>query len=273
MDVARSAPCGYPPGTPQGYDRSVVVSASSPGPGLLPLGSLPLPPQHAVQLLQTPPRATLPGSAMAASVQKPQHLWRDEIHNQDRPFVPKLRSKPNALTPFELRLEHAPPTDEASSYHDASHRVAASWYANPYAAELADFAPSEAQLLPGADRPPRPLHSTACMWVGTEAALQQVVQKLSGLDEFAVDVEQHSYRSYRGFIALVQISTRDEDFLIDAIALHRSMGDALNEVFTNPRITKVMHGADAALQWLQRDLGIYVVGLFDTGQAARVLEP
>ena len=198
MDVARSAPCGYPPGTPQAYDRSVVVSASSPGPGLLPLGSLPLPPQHGVQLLQTPPRATLPGSAMAASVQKPQHLWRDEIHNQDRPFVPKLRSKPNALTPFELRLEHAPPTDEASSYHDASHRGAASWYANPYAAELADFAPCEAQLLPGADRPPRPLHSTVCMWVGTEAALQQVVQKLSGLDEFAVDAEQHSYRSYRG---------------------------------------------------------------------------
>ena len=65
----------------------------------------------------------------------------------------------------------------------------------------------------------------------------------------------------------MQISTRDEDFLIDAIALHRSMGEALNEVFTNPRITKVMHGADAALQWLQRDLGIYVVGLFDTGQA------
>jgi hypothetical protein len=29
-----------------------------------------------------------------------------------------------------------------------------------------------------------------------------------------------------------------------------------------------MHGADAALQWLQRDLGIYVVGLYDTGQAA-----
>ena len=50
----------------------------------------------------------------------------------------------------------------------------------------------------------------------------------------------------------MQITTRDEDFLIDAIALHRSMGEALNEVFTNPRITKVMHGADAALQWLQK---------------------
>jgi hypothetical protein len=76
IDVARSF---NPPGTPQAYDRSGGVSSSSPGPGLLPLGSLPLPPQHAVQLLQTPPRARLPGSAMAASVQKPQQQWRDEV--------------------------------------------------------------------------------------------------------------------------------------------------------------------------------------------------
>ena len=35
--------------------------------------------------------------------------------------------------------------------------------------------------------------------------LWQVAQKLGGLEEFAVDVEQHAYRSYRGFIALVQV--------------------------------------------------------------------
>jgi len=32
-----------------------------------------------------------------------------------------------------------------------------------------------------------------------------------------------------------------------------------------------MHGADWDVQWLQRDFGIYVVNLFDTGQASRVL--
>ena len=35
---------------------------------------------------------------------------------------------------------------------------------------------------------------------------------------------------------------------------------------------QVMHGADSDIVWLQRDLGLYVVGLFDTGQAARVLD-
>ena len=32
-----------------------------------------------------------------------------------------------------------------------------------------------------------------------------------------------------------------------------------------------MHGADWDIPWLQRDFGIYVVNLFDTGQASRVL--
>lgn len=34
----------------------------------------------------------------------------------------------------------------------------------------------------------------------------------------------------------------------------------------------MLHGADYDIQWLQRDFGIYVVNMFDTGQAARVLE-
>ena len=49
-------------------------------------------------------------------------------------------------------------------------------YANPYSAEIADFSPSEAQLLPGPERMPWPLHPTPCMWVATEQALQQVAQ-------------------------------------------------------------------------------------------------
>jgi exosome complex exonuclease RRP6 len=35
---------------------------------------------------------------------------------------------------------------------------------------------------------------------------------------------------------------------------------------------QVLHGADMDILWLQRDLGLYVVNMFDTGQAARILE-
>jgi exosome complex exonuclease RRP6 len=34
---------------------------------------------------------------------------------------------------------------------------------------------------------------------------------------------------------------------------------------------KVLHGSDMDIQWLQRDFDLYIVNLFDTGQAARVL--
>ena len=41
---------------------------------------------------------------------------------------------------------------------------------------------------------------------------------------------------------------------------------------TPPQVVKVLHGADSDVQWLQRDFGIFVANLFDTGQAARVLQ-
>ena len=45
----------------------------------------------------------------------------------------------------------------------------------------------------------------------------------------------------------------------------------LNEVFTNPDICKILHGSTCDIQWLQRDFGVYIVNMFDTGEAARVL--
>lgn len=45
----------------------------------------------------------------------------------------------------------------------------------------------------------------------------------------------------------------------------------LNEVFADPTIMKVLHGADRDVEWLQKDFGVYIVNMFDSGQAARVL--
>lgn len=68
----------------------------------------------------------------------------------------------------------------------------------------------------------------------------------------------------------MQISTRDHDFVVDTIALRGDL-QSLNEVFTDPKILKVLHGAQLDIQWLQRDLSIYVVNMFDTHIAARYL--
>ena len=58
---------------------------------------------------------------------------------------------------------------------------------------------------------------------------------------------------------------------MDVFPLWHEM-EALNEVFTDPKILKVFHGADYDIIWLQRDLGIYVVNMFDTGLAAKLLK-
>lgn len=47
--------------------------------------------------------------------------------------------------------------------------------------------------------------------------------------------------------------------------------EILNEIFTDPSILKVFHAAYFDIIWLQRDLGIYVVNMFDTYAAGQML--
>jgi len=75
-------------------------------------------------------------------------------------------------------------------------------------------------------------------WVDTDAQLEHLTRFLGEEKAFAVDTEQHSVRSFLGYTALMQISTRKEDYLIDTIALHDVMG-MLRPVFANPSICKV----------------------------------
>jgi exosome complex exonuclease RRP6 len=120
----------------------------------------------------------------------------------------------------------------------------------------------------------------------------------------ALDLEAHSLRTFAGFTCLVQISYRVmappttsdshgegagasptaatqpsnsdnpgeeiRSYLIDALRLQPQL-HLLLPTLTDPNVVKVMHGADSDIQWLQRDFGLYVVNLFDTGRAARYL--
>lgn len=63
------------------------------------------------------------------------------------------------------------------------------------------------------------LEATRTTWVDTVAELDILVDKLSRESEIAVDLEQHFMRSYQGFVCLMQLSTRDENFLIDTLVM------------------------------------------------------
>uniref|UniRef100_A0A7N0RIB4 HRDC domain-containing protein n=1 Tax=Kalanchoe fedtschenkoi TaxID=63787 RepID=A0A7N0RIB4_KALFE len=102
--------------------------------------------------------------------------------------------------------------------------------------------------------------------------LKEMSAKLRGVDEFAVDLEHNQYRSFQGLTCLMQISTRTEDYIVDTLKLRVHVGPYLREVFKDPTKKKVMQGADRDIVWLQRDFGIYICNLFDSGQASRVLK-
>lgn len=50
--------------------------------------------------------------------------------------------------------------------------------------------------------------------------------------------QAHSYRTYQGFTCLMQISTRNADYIIDTLELRDKM-EVLNEMFTDPAVVKV----------------------------------
>ncbi|XP_050235481.1 protein RRP6-like 2 [Mercurialis annua] len=120
--------------------------------------------------------------------------------------------------------------------------------------------------------PPPPLESTPFKLVEEVKDLKQLAATLRGVNEFAVDLEHNQYRSFQGLTCLMQISTRTEDFIIDTLKLRIHVGPYLREVFKDPTKRKVLHGADRDIIWLQRDFGIYICNMFDTGQASRVLK-
>jgi exosome complex exonuclease RRP6 len=119
---------------------------------------------------------------------------------------------------------------------------------------------------------PPPLASTPFKMVEDVRDLKELAAKLKVADEFAVDLEHNHYRSFQGLTCLMQISTRTHDFVVDTLKLRVHIGPHLRDYFKDPTKKKVMHGSDRDIIWLQRDFGIYICNMFDTGQASRVLK-
>ena len=114
------------------------------------------------------------------------------------------------------------------------------------------------------------MEDTPLVWVDTLSGLRGMIGDLAHVPAVAIDLEAHSYRSFQGFVCLMQVSSRTRDYLVDTLALRSELHE-FNTITTDPAILKVLHGANSDIVWFQRDFGIYMVNMFDTGQAARVL--
>lgn len=86
--------------------------------------------------------------------------------------------------------------------------------------------------------PPKSFDDTPFSWVTTPEEFAIMLEKLRGAKEIAIDLEYHSYRSFYGFVCLMQISTRREDWVVDTLQLRDEL-EELNEVFTDPNVVKV----------------------------------
>lgn len=191
------------------------------------------------------------------NIPRPQNQFKDKIDNSYRPFEPLIREKPNAQSPLQLCLER---DDRGNEY-----------YTHPYEKEILNFPIKEELLVPSEPIIPPDLDATPIILIETVQQLEEMCRHIETKPEIAVDVEHHSYRTFQGITCLLQISTREQDFVIDAIKLRNEL-HRLNKSFTNPNIVKVFHGADCDILWLQRDFGVYVVNLFDTSRAAKLMK-
>ena len=202
-------------------------------------------------------RANLDHKSPNKVIRKPQLQFEDKIDNF-KIFEPIIKFKHNSIKPLSIVKEY-----DQQGY---------AYYSNPYEVEINSYKLLD-KYLKKVDKPckPKSLEQTYFKFIDRVRDLNELLEYLRAADIFAVDLEYHAQRSFLGFTCLMQISTRDKDFIIDTIEL-RSYMHILNEIFTNPKILKVFHGAEQDIRWLQKEFGIYVVNMFDTGKAAKLLQ-
>ncbi|WWD18046.1 hypothetical protein CI109_102493 [Kwoniella shandongensis] len=213
----------------------------------------------------------------ATDLTKPQLLFHDPVNNFiTEPWKPSLTTKPHSMVPLdfvpplEYDLTEEEEMDPSKEYWRREKEVRLRQH--PYFYETRHLPYPTSMFIDSPPIPPKSFEETPFEFVDTPQKLEKMVEKLKVAKEIAVDLEHHQMRSFSGFTCLMQISTREQDWVIDTLALRREIREGkLGDVMTDPAIIKVFHGAESDIIWLQHDFDIYVVNLFDTYHACVVL--
>lgn len=106
-------------------------------------------------------------------------------------------------------------------------------------------------------------------YIDTATGFADMVARITGSALVAVDTEAAGYHRYKDTVCLMQISTRTDTFVVDALAL-RDLS-TLAPVIQAPGTESLFHDADYDLRLLRRDFGLSIAQLFDTKIAAQFL--
>ncbi len=106
------------------------------------------------------------------------------------------------------------------------------------------------------------------IYIDTDDALRELVASLRGESLLAVDTESNNLYSYRTQVCLIQLSTREQDYIVDPFPIADMQ--PLGELFADPGIEKVFHAAEYDLICMKRDFDFDICNLFDTMFAARL---
>ncbi|CAL2032925.1 unnamed protein product [Caenorhabditis brenneri] len=207
-------------------------------------------------------------AAQIVVLEKPQKTYSIGADNSAAPFASKLTVKHHAI---EKRTGITLIDDDESGKRDWNRAETETEEEHPYIAEILHFKVPKDQMTPAEPIKFKKLDETTLTMVDTKEKLEALRDVLNNVKEFAVDLEHNDMRSYLGLSCLIQISTRDEDFIIDPFPIWDEIG-ILNDPFANPTILKVLHGSDNDVLWLQRDFGVHIVNLFDTYVAMKKLK-
>ncbi|KAI6262955.1 hypothetical protein MCOR27_007580, partial [Pyricularia oryzae] len=163
-----------------------------------------------------------------ANIIKPQKAFEVPPKNHDKgPWKPLLTKKPHAIVPLDKSLATFDNEDAETQYK------------HPYETEILQSRHPESVYQKRDPIPYTPIAKSSPTYVDTYEGVLEMLEDLKQAKEIAVDLEHHDFRTYHGLLSLMQISTREKDWIVDTLKPWRQQLEILNEVFADPSILKV----------------------------------
>lgn len=106
-------------------------------------------------------------------------------------------------------------------------------------------------------------------WIDRPEMFGRAIESLRQAPALGVDTEANSFFAYRERVCLIQVSTQEEDFLIDPLA---GLDLApFGEILADTRVVKIFHDGEYDVGILKKDFGFSFANLFDTRAAVMAL--